>query len=291
MLKRSYPQGLTKSFLENYRFYSKSKLDVKNVTGFNDLYWKQKFSNFWGAPFKLYNVMWPSVEHYYQYSKYYNWYVYINNVVLRRQAKTKSPEIGIDFNMVNQQVIQIYQDSILVLSQLPKMSDEEKRNAGLSVKKLALTFQKVNNKGTTKNTLLRYYWTLFNTNWNNGEADKTIKRGIKAKFTQNADLKELLVRTGGIYLSHYSRFVPKHALASGYSSYKWGEMITSHEVLSRVDLIKPNQPARYLIESNNVQWKTLKHLQLGKGSVLVGKNEMGWILMDVRGGFRSGVSE
>ncbi len=229
------PITWTVKFIEINRFYSKSTFDSKNEADFKDFEWRRKFSNFWGSIFVLDKVSWVSSEHYYQYAKYYFWGKKIKNF---------------------SQATKIFIDN---LDKIKRLENLEKSKVGLSAKTLAMNFSRENRKHKD--------WQKFNTKWNQsrGEAELQMKRAIMAKFSQNESLKNLLLRTGTRYLSHYAKFVPVRAFTSAKSAYKWGEMTTSLEILQK--------------KSN---WIQMSYRLLDQEKVLVGNNVMGKILMKIR---------
>ncbi len=257
------PSSWTVKFIEMNRFYSKSAFDSKNELGFEDFEWKRKFSNFWGSTFALDSVVWVSTEHYYQYAKYYFW---------GKQIK--------DFS----QARIIYIDN---LDKIKRLDVLNKSKIGLSAKILAINFSRENKKLEN--------WNEFNEKWNesNREAELQMNRAITAKFSQNEQLKNLLLRTGQRYLSHYAKFVPVRALTSAKSAYKWGEMTTSLEALKK-NPYWTQMTHRLLggrqsnLDSFRISGATLTGVvndnggDSDQGKVLVGNNVMGKILMSVR---------
>ena len=145
-------------------------LNYKELSHIPD--WRKKLSNFWPEPFTLDGNKWLSVEHYYQGSKY----------------KRNNPEFYLQFSL----------DSGSQLSKDPAMAKGAGGKSGKYLKQQIRPLDKYKKNMTVDEDFFG-----------------TGKRGLKemeaaqyAKFSQNADLKELLKATKKAKLQHFSRGAP-----------------------------------------------------------------------------------
>ena len=169
-----------------FQFYSKSVdkplpgkgagevISASEVSAYKELAhipdWRKKLSNFWPAPFTLDGHKWQSVEHYYQGSKY----------------KRDNPEFYLQFSL----------DSGSALSKDPAMA---KGAGGKSGKYLKERIRPLNKYGKNMTVDEDFF---------SKRSSKEMEAAQYAKFTQNADLKELLKATKKAKLQHFSRGSP-----------------------------------------------------------------------------------
>lgn len=172
-----------------FRFYSKStdkplpghgageKLGPEGDSAYEELakisQWRKKLSNFWSAEFTLDGHRWLSVEHYYQGSKFKK-----NNKEFYIQFSLDSPDSSI-------------------------------------AKDAALAKAAGGKSGKFKGELVRpknvkidpdFFMVLSGSKYKRGEID--MEDAMREKFTQNPDLKKLLLATKNAKLEHITRGKP-----------------------------------------------------------------------------------
>ena len=176
-----------------FQFYSKSDGSKKpgagagetikkgDLNSYTDLsiipQWRKKLSNFWEAPFMLDSLKWKSVEHYYQASKF----------------KKENPDIYKLFSM-DSESISIQMGSppkIFKLSESPVMA----KSAG-------------GKSGKFRGKSIFERKVVLDADFFTGRSEVEMKAAQTAKFTQNEDLKALLIATKKAKLVHYSRGSP-----------------------------------------------------------------------------------
>ena len=176
-----------------FQFYSKSdgskmpgagagetikKGDLNSYTDLSVIpQWRKKLSNFWEAPFMLDSLKWKSVEHYYQASKF----------------KKENPDIYKLFSMDSDSIsIQLGSPpKIFKLSESPVMA----KSAG-------------GKSGKFRGKSIFGRKVVLDTDFFTGRSEVEMKAAQTAKFTQNEDLKALLIATKKAKLVHYSRGSP-----------------------------------------------------------------------------------
>ena len=142
--------------------------------------WRKKLSNFWQQPFTLDNHTWSSVEHYYQASKF----------------KKNNPAYYLTFSL----------DSKTELSQSPEMAKAAGSKSGIWKKETEDNID--NTKKTKEKVLLRPLQVTIDPDFFSGANRTAMRDSIYAKFTQNPDLKQLLLATLDAKLLHYRRGSP-----------------------------------------------------------------------------------
>jgi predicted NAD-dependent protein-ADP-ribosyltransferase YbiA (DUF1768 family) len=143
----------------------------EGVKEYSDLkkifFWRKKLSNFWESPFTLDGHRWQSVEHYYQGSKF----------------KRTNPDFYLQFSL----------DSSSELSKIPEMA---KGAGGKSGKYQGKEIRPKN---------IKVDEDFFSSVGKEGRGLKEMEDAMRAKFTQNEDLKRLLKATKKAKLQHFVR--------------------------------------------------------------------------------------
>ena len=186
------PEETTSDLYNNstvFRFYSKSSdkplpgkgqgesLGGEGSSAYSELakipQWRKKLSNFWPAEFMLDNHRWLSVEHYYQGSKF----------------KKSNKDFYLQFSLDSK-------DSSIA------------RDAGMAK-------SAGGKSGKYKGEQIRPKHIVIDSDFFTKTKEQKISRGMiemenamRAKFTQNADLKQLLIETKKAKLEHISRGIP-----------------------------------------------------------------------------------
>jgi len=128
--------------------------------------WRRKLSNFWSEPFMLDNHTWQSVEHYYQGSKF----------------KNNNREFYLKFSL----------DSRSEISSDPVLA----KAAGSKSGKLV---------GSSGGILRPSRITIDPDFFNHGRSEREMENAIYAKFSQNKNLKDILLATRNAKLVQYVR--------------------------------------------------------------------------------------
>ena len=176
-----------------FQFYSKSndnkkagfgageKINKDDFNAYAELnaipQWRKKLSNFWKAPFTLHSKRWQSVEHYYQASKF----------------KKNNPDIYNKFALDSETITMEKAD--------PKL--------GLKLSENPVLAKSAGGKsGKFKGRSIFGKTILIDDDFFRGRSEIEMKDAQKAKFTQNEDLKKMLLATKDAKLVHYSRGSP-----------------------------------------------------------------------------------
>jgi predicted NAD-dependent protein-ADP-ribosyltransferase YbiA (DUF1768 family) len=133
--------------------------------------WRRKLSNFWNEPFMLDGHTWQSVEHYYQGSKF----------------KNNNREFYLKFSL----------DSRSELSADPVIAKAAGSKSG-----------KLKNPNSVDNraTIIRPSRITIDPDFfNHGRSEREMENALFAKFSQNQNLKDLLLATRNAKLVHYQR--------------------------------------------------------------------------------------
>ena len=133
--------------------------------------WRRKLSNFWNEPFMLDGHTWQSVEHYYQGSKF----------------KNNNREFYLKFSL----------DSRSELSADPVLAKAAGSKSG-----------KLKNPNSVDNraTIIRPSRITIDPDFfNHGRSEREMENAMFAKFSQNQNLKDLLLATRNAKLVHYQR--------------------------------------------------------------------------------------
>jgi len=194
------PEETTSDLYDNstiFRFYSKSigkplpgkgageSIGPEGTDAYKELAkipeWRKKLSNFWMAEFVLDNHRWASVEHYYQASKFKR-----NNKQFYIKFSLDSPDSDI--------------------AKDPLLAKAAGGKSGMTTRLV---------DGVKKKVLVRPKNVTIDPDFFEKSQGMKYKRGememesaMRAKFTQNADLKELLLATKKAKLEHITRGKP-----------------------------------------------------------------------------------
>lgn len=132
--------------------------------------WRRKLDNLWIEPFTLDGHKWNSVEHYYQGSKY----------------KRNNPETYLQFSL----------DSGSALSKDPALAKEPQNVISIQ-----------HNKEPSLEESKRHKKVKIDEDFNK-RSEKELETALMAKFSQNKELKTLLIETKKAKLQHFLRGAP-----------------------------------------------------------------------------------
>ena len=149
---------------------------VKEFSGLSGIpQWRKKLSNMWNSPFELHNKKWSTVEHYYQASKFKNGY----------------PNIYNSFSM----------DSA---SELSNDAELAKKIGNGKMKNFGKYIIKEGDESSKRD--IQYEYEVDKDF--KGRANKEMEDALWAKFSQNRDMKKVLLETRQAKLVHFSKGKP-----------------------------------------------------------------------------------